>query len=152
MGWSRDTQTPGTLGAVRSVAEAGLAGTPAPWGAAPHDPRCLGPHSVRAKCGGRTGTPGSVQGCAALAPRQDPPAPHGIAGAGAGTWLHGTHAAAAVSCPDVVNLDLKTPMLLGLPTDQHGTPKPSCTLSPSGFPTNVREPGCPMRAIDCRDS
>lgn len=152
MGWSRNPQMPGSLRAVRSVAGAGAAGTPGPWGAVPHDPRCLGPHSIRGKHGGRAGTPDSVQSCAALAPRQDLPAPYGIAGAGAGTWLHGTRAAAGVSSPDLVNLTLKIPMLLGLRADQHGPPKPHWTLSPLGFPTNVRGPGCPRGAIDCRDS
>lgn len=61
-----------------------------------------------------------------------------MAGAGAGTWLHGTCAADDVSPPDLVNLTLKVPMLLGLPTDLHGTPNPHWTLSPLGFPTNAR--------------
>ena len=90
----------GSLGAGRSAAGVAAAGTLGPWEAVLHDPRCLGFHSIRGKRGGRAGTPGSVQGCAALALWQDPPAPHGIAGAG--TWLHGTRAAVSVSPPDLV--------------------------------------------------
>lgn len=67
-GMEQGLQTSGSLGKVRPVAGAGAAGTLAPWGAVPHDLRCLGPHSIRAERGGRAGTPGSAQSCAALAP------------------------------------------------------------------------------------
>lgn len=120
--WGRNPQIPASVGAVMSVTGAGAARAPGSWGGVPFDPRCLHPHSIRGKCGGRAGTPGPLQSCAALAPQQYPPAAHSVTGAGAGTWPHGASAATGVSTPDLINSTLKIPMLLETLTDQHGIP------------------------------
>lgn len=128
--WGRNPQMPGSVRAVMSVTGVGAARAPVSWGGVPFDPRSLHPHSIREKCGGRAGTPGPVQSCAALAPQQDPLAAHSVTGAGAGTWLHGASAATGVSTPNLINSTLKITMLLETLTDQHSIPESPRSPSP----------------------